>query len=46
MAKPKLNTVYKANGKSLEVNDDMLQHLESLGLSIKKPVVKKVKKAK
>ena len=46
-----MNTVYKNNGKSLEVNDNALPHLESLGLTLdkpvkaKKPISKKAKKA-
>lgn len=42
-------TVYKKNGKPLEVNDHMLQYLDELGLT-EKPVLsrktpKKAKKA-
>lgn len=33
----KMVKVYKANGKALEVNPDMVQYLKSLGLSKTKP---------
>ena len=39
--KANLTTVYKKNGRSMEVNDDMLPHLESLGLSRKEPKAEK-----
>lgn len=32
-----MNTVYKKSGATLEVNDNALPHLESLGLSLDKP---------
>ena len=42
-----MHTVYKKNGKSLEVNDHMLKYLDELGLT-EKPILsrKQSKKAK
>jgi len=37
MSEKKLITVYKENGKPMEVNEDMLPYLEELKLSKEKP---------
>jgi hypothetical protein len=42
----KLITVYKKNGTSLKVNEDMLPHLDKLGLSKSKPKAAAKPKAK
>ena len=39
-----MNTLYKPNGKEVQVNDDSLCYALSIGWSEKKPVKKAVKK--
>ena len=41
-----MNTLYKPNGKEVQVNDTSLAHALSLGWTEKKPTKKKVKTPK